>query len=45
MADIQVEIHATIMTVPMDAGFCPERWTQVVDAMLEKVLGISRSDK
>jgi hypothetical protein len=33
------------MTVPSDAGFCPERWKQPVDVMLEKVHGISRSDK
>jgi hypothetical protein len=34
-----------MITVPLDAGFCPERWKQSVDAMLEKVPGISRSDK
>jgi hypothetical protein len=26
LADIQVEVHAAMMTVPLDAGFCPERW-------------------
>jgi hypothetical protein len=31
--------------VPLDAGFCPERWKQAVDGMLEKVPAISRSDK
>jgi hypothetical protein len=45
LADIQVEVHATMITVPLYAGFCPERWKQAVDAMLEKVPGISRSDK
>jgi hypothetical protein len=34
-----------MMTVPLDAGFCPERWKQAVDVMLEKVPGIPRSDK
>jgi hypothetical protein len=34
-----------MMTVPLDAGFCPERWKQAVDVMLENVPGISRSDK
>jgi hypothetical protein len=45
MADIQVEVHAAMMRVPLDAGFCPERLKQAVDVMLEKVPGISRSDK
>jgi hypothetical protein len=34
-----------MMTVPLDAGFCPNRWKQAVDVMLEKVPGIRRSDK
>jgi hypothetical protein len=34
LADIQVEVHAAMMTVPLDAGFFPERWKQAVDAML-----------
>jgi hypothetical protein len=45
LADIQVEVNAATMTVPLDAGFCPERWKQAVDVMLEKLPGISRSDK
>jgi hypothetical protein len=44
LADIKVEVHAEMMTVPLDAGFCPERWKQAVDVMLEKVPGIPRSD-
>jgi hypothetical protein len=44
-ADIQVEVHASMMTVPFDTGFCTERWKQAVDVMLEKVPGIPRSDK
>jgi hypothetical protein len=32
-------------TVPLDAGFCPNRWKQAIDVMLEKVPGIPRSDK
>jgi hypothetical protein len=45
LAEIQEEVHAAMMMVPLDAGFRPERWKQAVDIMLEKVPGISRSDK
>jgi hypothetical protein len=45
LADIQVEVHASMMTVPLDVGFCPERWKQAVGVMLEKVPAISRSNK
>jgi hypothetical protein len=34
-----------MMTVPLDVGFCPERWKQPVGVMLEKLPGISRSNK
>jgi hypothetical protein len=36
MVDVQVGIHAVMMTVPLGAGFCLERWKQAVDALLEK---------
>jgi hypothetical protein len=39
LADIQVEFHASIVMVPLDAGFFPERWKQAVDVMLEKCRG------
>jgi hypothetical protein len=45
LEDKQVEVHAVTMMVPLDAVFCPERWKQAVYVMLEKVPGISRSDK
>jgi hypothetical protein len=45
LADIQVEVHTAMMTVSLDAGFYPNHWKQSVDVMLEKVPGISRSDK
>jgi hypothetical protein len=45
LADIQVEVHAAMMTVPLDAGFYPELWKQAVGVMLENVPGIPRSDK
>jgi hypothetical protein len=41
LADIQVEVHAAMVTVPLDAAFFPESWKQSVDAMLKKVPGIA----
>jgi hypothetical protein len=34
LADIQVEVQAAMMTVPLDAGFFPGRWKQAVDVIL-----------
>jgi hypothetical protein len=34
-----------MMTVPLDAGFCPERWRKAVDVMLEKIPGVIRTNK
>jgi hypothetical protein len=42
---IKVEVHAAMMMVPLNAGFFPERWKQAVDVMLEKLPGISISNK
>jgi hypothetical protein len=28
LADIQLEVHAAVMTVILEAGFCPERWNK-----------------
>jgi hypothetical protein len=33
------------MTVPLDAGFCPERWRKDVAVMLEKIPGVIRTNK
>jgi hypothetical protein len=45
LADTQVKFHVAMMTVPLDAGFCPEIWNHAVDVMLQKVPRISRSEK
>jgi hypothetical protein len=34
-----------MIAVPLDAGFCPSRWKHDVDVMLEKIPGVSISDK
>jgi hypothetical protein len=45
IADTISSIHAAMMTVPPTTGFCPERWKQAVDLMLEKIPGVPRSNK
>jgi hypothetical protein len=44
IADLLSTVHADMMSVPLDAGFCPSRWKHAVDVMLEKIPGVSRSD-
>jgi hypothetical protein len=44
-ADLTSALHAAMMTVPLTAGFCPERWKQAGDVMLEKIPGVPRSNK
>jgi hypothetical protein len=32
-------------TIPLEMGFCPERWRYTVDIMLENISGIARTNK
>jgi hypothetical protein len=32
-------------SIPLETGFCPERWRHAIDIMLEKVPGIAQSNK
>jgi hypothetical protein len=49
LVNIQSVIHAPMMTVPLTTGccpeFCPERWKKAIDVMLEKIMGVVRSNK
>jgi hypothetical protein len=38
-------VHAAIMSIPLAEGFCPERWRQAIDIMLEKIPGVHRINK
>jgi hypothetical protein len=44
-AFLLAEVHAALMKIPLATGYCPERWRQAVDAMLEKISGISKTNK
>jgi hypothetical protein len=45
LTDIQSAIHAAMMIVPLNTGFCPEQWKKAIDVMLEKIPGVVRSNK
>jgi hypothetical protein len=38
-------VHAAMISIPLDEGFCPERWRQEIGIMLEKIPGVSRINK
>jgi hypothetical protein len=33
------------MSIPLAEGFCPERWRQTINIMLEKIPGLPRINK
>jgi hypothetical protein len=45
VGELLASVHAAMTTVPLDAGFCPERWRKAVDVMLEKIPGVIRTNK
>jgi hypothetical protein len=40
-----VMCSATIMSIPLMTGFCPERWKHIIDVMLEKIPGAVITNK
>jgi hypothetical protein len=45
ITDAMCGVHAAMMSIPLVAGFCPERWKHVIDVMLEKIPGVVRTNK
>jgi hypothetical protein len=42
---ILAAVHAAMMSIPLAEGFCPKRWRQAIDIMLEKIPGVPRINK
>jgi hypothetical protein len=45
LSGLLTEVHAAIMSIPLAEGFCPGRWRQAIDIMLEKITGVPRINK
>jgi hypothetical protein len=45
LSDILSQVYAATMTVPLKAGYCPDCWKQVIDVVLNNILGVVRSEK
>jgi hypothetical protein len=45
LTDAMCSIHAAMMSIPLTAGFCTERWKHVIDMMLEKIPCVVRTNK
>jgi hypothetical protein len=45
IGELLASVYAAMMTVPLDAGFFPERWRKAVDVMLENIPGVIPTNK
>jgi hypothetical protein len=45
LTDAMCSVHAAMMSIPLAAGFCPERWKHVIDVMVEKITGVVKTNK
>jgi hypothetical protein len=45
LAYTHLVIHVAMVTVSLAAGLYPEQWKKAIDVMLEKIMGVVRSNK
>jgi hypothetical protein len=45
ITEAMCRLHASMMSIPLAAGFCPERCKYVIDVMIEKIAGVVRTNK
>jgi hypothetical protein len=45
LTDAMCSVHADMMSIPLAAGFCPERWKYVIYVMLENIPGVVITNK
>jgi hypothetical protein len=45
LTDAICSVHAAMISIPLAAGFCPERWKHAIDVMLENITGVVRTNK
>jgi hypothetical protein len=45
LSGLLAAVHAEMMPIPLAEGFCPERWRQAIDIMLEQIPGVPRINK
>jgi hypothetical protein len=45
IGELLASVYAAMMTVTLDAGLCAERWKKAIDAMLETIPGVIRTNK
>jgi hypothetical protein len=45
IGEFLASVYTSMMTVPLDAGFFPERWRKAVDVMLENIPGVIHNNE
>jgi hypothetical protein len=45
ICELLASVYASMMKVPLYAGFCPERWRKAIDVILEKIPGVIHNKK